>query len=244
MGLMRMLAETHLSYSSLMLFAMSYLTLALSIFFRLKHRKLNSLPMNLSANVFDKTFNIFNPYNPSIPPKHRRIVQSYLPILDVIINLAPWILVPLVFLIYAMSSDFLISLILLLVCLHLMFVDFASETHQTSKNIIKAVHDEADLGVGDIELVQKLKRILPRLSNYYLVLSILFLTLAVTKNYIWSSLLWLFFQPIRLIFEVSELAGFLGWQVAVFLYGAIVFIVLTLAWKIKSKILDYMEGTP
>lgn len=216
---------------------MSCLTLALSIFFRLKHRKVNILLKNLSANVTDKTFSVYSPY-----PKRGKIIQNFLPTLAVIVNLAYLFLAFIAFIIYA--SGLLISLIILLTCFHLMFVDFASETFQTAKDFIKAAHDKAGMGVGDLEVIRKLKRIMPKLSNYYLFLSVLFLTLAVTKSYIWSSLLWLFLQPISVIFEVSELTGvILSWQVAVLLYSAMVFIILVLASKIKSKVLSYIAGS-
>lgn len=216
---------------------MSCLTLALSIFFRLKHRRVNSLLKNLSANVSDKTFNVFNPY-----PEQRKIISARA-LLMVIITLAPWFLAFLVLLIYAMSPGFLISLILLLICLHSIFTDLASETYQNAKIFIKSVHNNSGWGVGDLEVTQKLKRIMPRLSNYYLVLSVLFLTFAVTVDYISSSLLWLLFQPIVLIFEVSKATGVIGWQVAGLLYAALVLVFLPwLAWKIKNKVLSYIVG--
>lgn len=233
---MGVLAETHLFYSSLVLFAMSCLTLVLCIFFRLKRHRINSLSKNVSANVFDKTFNIFNPY-----PEHRKIIHNFLRTLGVMINFAAMYVA--FFMFKIIQFRILLSLVILLVCLHLMLLDFAAEIYQTYKIFIKAVHSKAGWGVGDLEVFQKLKSIMPKLSNYYLALSILFLTFAATLGYIWSSLLWLFFLPIGPIFEVSELTGVIGFLVAGLLYSAIVLIILILAWKIKSKVLSYIVGS-
>jgi len=216
---------------------MSCSTLALAVLFRLKHRRVNSLLENLSASVSDRTFNVFNPY-----PKSRKMIHSFLTVLNIITVLAPWFLAPLVLKIYGMSPGGFWSFILLFFCLHLMFMDLASDIYQTSKNFFKAVHDKADWGVGDLEVIQRLKRIMPRLSNYYLVLSILFLMFAVTLDHIWSSLLWLLFQPIGLILEVSKATGVIGWEVAGILFAVMLVFGITLSWKIKNIVLSYIMG--
>lgn len=230
----RVLAETYLFYSSLTLFAIGCLTLVLSMFFRLKHHGINSLLKNLSASVFDKTFNVFNPY-----PEHRKIIHSFLSSLALIVFLGSLVLT--LFLLKLFQRGLLLSLVLLIICLNLMLLDFAFETHQIAKNFIKAVHDKASWGVGDLEVFQKLKRVMSKLSNYYLVLSIFFSASAVTLNHIWS-LLWLFVQPVGLLLEASALIGPLGWQVVVFQYVVALVIIQIFAWKTKEKVLNYILG--
>lgn len=235
---MEVLTGTHLFYASLTLFAISGLTLVLSIFFRLKHRRVNSLPKNLSANVFDKTFNVFNPYS-----EPERIIHGYFAqqLLTIIVNEAYLFLA--LFFIFFLQFGVLLSLVIILIWLNLVLLDHASETHQIAKSFVKAVHDKSGFGVGDLKVLQKLKRVMLRLSNYYLVLSILLLTLAVTLNYIWPILWWLFAQPIGLIFEASEGTRVISWQVVVLLYAAMVFIIIVLAWKIKGKVSNYILGS-
>ena len=110
------LAETYLFYSSLTLVAMGCSTLVLSILFRLKHHWMKRLPRSLSANVFDKTFNVFNPY-----PDQRGIIHStnfisMLPAMIVVVAFT--ILIPLAWALVA--SGLVLSVILLITCLNLM----------------------------------------------------------------------------------------------------------------------------
>ena len=214
---------------------MGCLTLVLSILFRLKNHRMNSFPKNLSANVFNKTFNVFNPY-----PEHRRIIHNFLSVLPFMVFLAC-----LVFILFAwkvFESGFLLSLVLLIICLNLILIEVASETYQNAKIFIKALNSRADLGVGDLKVFQVLKRALPKLSNYYLALSILFLTSATTLGYIWSSLLCFFAQVVGLILEVSALTGIIGYLVAVFLFALMVAVFQIFIWKIKSKFLSNLLG--
>ena len=113
-------------------------TLVLSIIFRSKHRKMSHLPRNYSANIFDKTFNIFNPY-----PEHRRIIHNFLSALPLIVVLASLVFVP--FALKAFESGLLLSLVLLIICLNLMLIEVASETYQNAKIFIKAFNSKADL---------------------------------------------------------------------------------------------------
>jgi len=215
---------------------MACLTLVLSILFRLKHRKMNHLPRNLSANVFDKTFNVFDPY-----PERRRIIHSFLSALPFIAALAALVFV--VFALKVFESGFLLSLALLIICLNLMLIEVASDTYQNTKIFIKAFSNKANLGAGDLKVFQTLKRAMPKLSNYYLALSILFLTLAATLGYIWSSLLWFFARVIGLILELQALiGGTIAFPVSVLLFSLMVGVVQIFIWKVKSKVLSHLLG--
>lgn len=214
---------------------MGCLTLVLSILFRLKRHRMNSLPKNLSANIFNKTFNVFNPY-----PKRRRIIHNFLSALPLMV-----LLLCLVFFLFAwkaLESGLLLSLVLLIICLNLILIEAASEIYQNAKIFIKALNSKADLGVGDLKVFLILKRALPKLSNYYLALSILFLTLAATLGYIWSLLLWFFAQVVSLILEVSALTGIIGFQGAVVLFALMVAVFQIFIWKIKNKFLSNLLG--
>ena len=237
------LAETYLFYSYLTLFTMSCLTLVLSILFRLKYRRMSSLPRNLPANVLDKTFSVFDPYS-----GHRRIIQSFLSAFPLIVFLGslvialPWILVPFAF--KVLASGLLLSLVLLVICLNLMLIEVAVETYQNATIFIKAFNSKADLGVGDLKVFKTLEGVIPKLSNYYLALSILFLILAATLGYIWSSLLWFFAQVMGLILEVQALTGgTIAFLVPVFLFVLMVGVVQIVIHKIKSEFLSHLLST-
>ena len=216
-------------------------TLVLSILFRLKSHRLNSLP-NLSANVFSKTFNIFNPYS-----GHRKTIQSFLsafPLIVFLVSLVmalPWILVPLAF--QVLGSSLLLSLVLLIICLNLMLIEVAFETYQNAKIFVEAFNNKADLGVGDLKVFQVLEGVVPKLSNYYLALSVLFLILAATLGYVWSSLLWFFAQVIGLILEFQALiGGTIAFLVALFLFALMVTAIQFFVWKIRSKFIKHLLG--
>lgn len=233
------LAETYLFYSSLTLVAMGCSTLVLSILFRSKHHWMKRLPRSLSANVFDKTFNVFNPY-----PEQRGIIHSvnFISMLPAMIVVFAFTV--LLFFAWALvASGLLLSVILLITCLNLMLLEVASDTYQNAKVFMKAFNNRANFGAGDLKVFETLKRVMPRLSNYYLALSILFLALAATLGYIWPSLLWSFARFAGLMLEVQALTGSaVGFQVALILIGLVVFVVQIVIWKIKSKFLTHLLG--
>jgi len=209
---------------------MSCLTLVLSILFRLKHRKMNHLPGNFSANIFDKTFSVFDPY-----PEHRRTIHKFLSASPLMVFLVCLVLVSFAW--KAFESGLLLSLVLLIICLNLMLIEVASETYENAKIFIKAFNNKGNLGAGDLKVFQVLRRAPPKLSNYYLASSILFLTLAATLGYIWSSLLWFFARVIGLILEFQG-----SIRARVLLFSLMVGIVQIFIWKIKSKVLSHLLG--
>jgi len=231
------MAEIYLFYSSLTLSAMGCLALVLFLFFRLKYQRMNSCPKNLSANIFNKTFNVLDPY-----PERRKIIHSFLSAVPLIVFFACLAFVILLWKIF--EYGLLSSFFILLVCLNLMLMDVMSEIYQVTKIFIKAIRSEASLGVGDIKAIQVLKRALPRLSNYYLALSILFFVFAAMLGYIWSSLLWFFSQVIGLILEISATTGIIAYQVAVLMFSLIVVLIQIFAWKIKNKFLRHLTELP
>jgi len=231
------MAEIYLFYSSLTLFAMGCVALVLFLFFRLKYHGMNSYPKNLSANIFNKTFNVLDPY-----PERRKIIHSFLSAVPLIIFFTCFTFAILLWKIF--EYGLLSSFFILLVCLNLMLMDVMSEIYQVTKIFIKAVRSGTSLGVGDIKAIQLLKRALPRLSNYYLVLSILFFVFAAMLGFIWSSMLWFFSQVIGLILEISATTGFMGFQVAVFLFALIVVVIQIFAWNIKNRFLRHLTELP
>lgn len=231
------MAEAYIFYSSLTLFAMSCLTLVLFVSFRLKYHRISSLPKNLSANVFDRTFNVLNPYSESGKILHNFL--SVLPIIPIILSL-----VFTAFLWKILEYGLLLSLVIIIVCLNLMLTEVASETYHTTGILIKAVCKRADLATGDIKAFQTLKNALPKLSNYYLALSILFLVSAATLDYIWPSLLSFFSQAIGLTLAIGTTTGIIGYQVAVLLFALIIGIIQIFVFKIKNKFLSYVVELP
>lgn len=227
------MAEAYLVYSSLTLFTMGCLTLALSMLFRLKSHSISNLPKDLSANAFDKAFVVFNPY-----PEHKKIIHSFLFLLPVLVFVVSLGLVLVALKIF--EYGFMLSLFILIICLNLTVVEVAPETYQTARIFIKAVQQGTDLGVGDLRVLQTVRKALPRLSKYYLGLTIFFMTFAATTGYVWPLALWFVVQLIGLILEASAVTGFVGWQVAILLFTLIVVIAQIFVGKLKARFLSYV----
>lgn len=224
--------EGSIFYSSLTLFAMCCLALAISIFLRLKSRAINSLPKDLSANVFDKTFVVFNPYQ-----EHRKIIHSFLSALPLLVGFASAGFALIVW--KMLECGLLLSLFILIIGLNLIVMEDAPEVYQSSKTFIKAVQGGTSLGVGDLKVFQLIKKLMPKLSNYYLGLSILFIASSVMLPYIWSSALWFFAQFIGLILQVSAPTGIISYLVAAFLLALTLVAIQISASAVKNKLLSY-----
>lgn len=211
---------------------MGCLAIALSIFFRLKSRALNGLPKNLSANVFDKTFVVFNPYS-----EQRKIIHGFLYIIFLLLLLLVFTCLGFSVIVWKiLESGLLLSLFILLIGLNLIIVEDAIEIYQNSNTFIKAVQGGTNLGVGDLKGFQILKNALPRITQYYLGLSILFMALSLAVPHIWSSALWFVARFMGSILEVAAPAGVLGYQVAVCLFALTLVIIQIFASKIKNKL--------
>ena len=231
------MAEAYLFFSSLMLFAMGGLALALSIFFRLKFREINSIPKNLSANAFTKTFFVFNPF-----PEHRKIIHRFLVALPILVFFAGLGLILIVLKI--LEYSLLLSVIILIVCLNLIAIEVMPEIYKNANVFIKAFQVGTSLGVGDLKVFQVVRKALPRLSNYYLGLSILFIVSAVLLSYIWPSTIWLLIWFFALIGEAAVETGIVGWQVGIFLYALTFVIIQIFLLKLKDKLLSYLTESP
>lgn len=216
---------------------MGCLALASSILFRLKFHALSGLPKNLSANVFSKTFVVFNPYS-----EQRKIIHGLLSALPIVMFFACMGLFLIVWKIF--ESGLMLSFFILIIGLNLITMEDAIEVYQTSKSFIESVKGGTSLGVGDLKVFQMLKKTMPRMSNYYLSLSILFVASSITLPYIWSSVLWFFTRFMGLLLEVSASTGIIAYQVAVFLFALILVIIHILVSKIKNKLLRYIVKSP
>jgi len=223
--------EAYLFYSSLTLFAMGCLALLLSVFFRLKSRAISNISTELEPRIFDKTFSVFNPY-----PERRRIIHSFLPVLFTVVVIASF--GSLLIAMRIVEAGLLLSLFILIICLDLIVVNVAPETYMNTNTFIRAIHCGTSLGVGDLKVFQLLIRALPRLSNYYLGLSIFFIVLGVAFSYIWRIALEFFTRFVGLTFGIGEAAGWMGWVIPVILFVIAVVLVQTLVWKTRGYLTD------
>jgi len=231
------LEENYLFYSSLTLLGMGCLALALSILFRLKSHAVNSLPKNLSANVFNKTFVVFNPYS-----EHRRTIPSlaFLAMILVFIVCVGFSLI----IWRVFESGFMLSFFIVIICLNLIAVEGAYEVYENSRTFINAVRGGTDFGLGDIKAFQIVRSALPKIAKYYIGLAILFMIFSVALPYIWSSVLWFLARPVGLMLEVGASTGAVNYQIAVFLFALVLVLIQILISRIKGKLLNYVIESP
>jgi len=216
-------------FASLTIFAMSCLALSLSIIFRSKFRALNSLPRNLSASVFNKTFVVFNPYS-----KWRRIIHNYLLISAFIAGFAACLISLLLFLMVA--AGFALSIFAILTAINLMIVDDAFEVHENAKIFLNAIRNGSKLGVGDLNALSHLRILTQKLSYYYFGVAMFLLVLSMLLPYIFYPALLAFCQVIGTIIQASSIAGVANWQFAVFLFSLFTVFLEFFVIKVKGRI--------
>lgn len=169
----------NLSLSSFsVLLVMSVISIGLSVVFYLKSRNVRKeIPRDLTANIFSRTFNVFNLF-----PEHRKIYHSYL----FFIFFSPlmafsWTFI-IVFIVFmqVLEAGLLLGLVMFLFCLGLLMVSEAAEIYSTASTLVKAAKIKRRFGQGDIEVLTIVKSSLGRLSAYYFLLSTTFICLFFT----------------------------------------------------------------
>jgi len=221
--------EGYVFYSSLTLIAMGCLALSLSILFRLKFRSLNSLPRNLSATVFSRTFVVFDPY-----PQQTKVIHDFLLALPFVaffvtlgLTLALWKM---------LASGLILSVLAIIVSLNLIVIEEAPELYMNSTLFIGAVQNGTNLANGDLKALQLIRSLAPKLSNYYLGIAIFLITSSIALPYIWTAVPWLFRQLIDLIARSSDSNQIVVLPITVILPALSLFILQLLAFKIKNRI--------
>jgi hypothetical protein len=227
------MTDEFLTYSSITLYAMSSVTLALSILFRQKSHNLNSLPQNLEANTFNKTFIIFNPYGDK-----RKIIHRTLTLLPFAVAFASIGLTLAFFLL--IQAGFLLSILTITIALNMIMLEAMPEAYLNSATFTKVIKTKSNIGIGDIKLYHTLRHMMPKLSNYYLALSILFIAFSTALPFIWPSLITLFTEYVNLIFQASLAVDGFAYVLATFLYALTLFIIELASRNLTRRSLRYL----
>jgi hypothetical protein len=212
---------------------MGLIAVALAISLRFTFKKLKTLSRNSVASVFNKSFVVFDPYEQKTI-FHRLL--TLLPFVPLIVGLGAVLLF-----LEIISSGLLLTLLVLIVSLGLIVVEELPEVYGESKNLIKAIRDGSGLGVGDVNLLQVTKKLLPRLSSYYVGLSAFFFALAAVLPIVWASFLWYFALSIGLFLQTSKTAvpAPIGWFIGIALYALVILAFVLLVTKAKGRIFGY-----
>jgi hypothetical protein len=225
------LVDSYLVFASATLVVMGSIALALAVFLRLRFNKLKGLSKNSRASVFDKSFVVFDPYGRKTI-FHRFL--SLLPFVPMVLGFGMAVL-----LLVIIDSGLLLTLLVLVMGLGLIVVEELPETYDESDVLVKAIQGGSSLGVGDLKLLQLTKRLLPRLSSYYLGLSVFLFALAAVLPVVWSSVLWYFGASVGLLIQASEPAGPVGWMAGVLLYAAVIAVFIFLVTMAKNRIFGH-----
>ncbi|MEM3730169.1 MAG: hypothetical protein QW667_04870 [Candidatus Bathyarchaeia archaeon] len=200
------------AYASTVLFVMGCFSLILAVLFRSKFKKLEELSSaELSANVYSKTFVIFDPYEGS-----RKIINSYLPLWALVVGFFSFT-VSLAFFVLA-NIGFGLSILAALTSLNLIVMDGAFDVYKSSKIFADAINKGSGLGVGDLKVFFTLKVCTRRLGYYYLGVAVFLAATSLSLPHILNQVMLVLALFMAEIARISSVAGFANWQLAVFLF--------------------------
>jgi len=222
--------------ASMVLVAMGFVSLAFSLGLRLKARALRSYPKNIQIGIFKRAFNVFNPY-----PEQRKVIHENL----------QWLIFFAIYGSYVgmgfavmkiFEFGFLLAFITLVICLGFLLIDETLEIHKNAGVFVKALGKSAHFGQGDLEVLDFLRHTLPRLSNYHVIVAIVFFATSLAVPLAVNVFLWAFSRVAGLIFAASAATSFFPPFVLLFvglLFAATVFAVQFAANRVKTRILSF-----
>jgi len=223
------LTETYLFYSSLTMLAMAGVALCLSTLFRLRVKRLRSIPRDLGATVFNQTFAVFDPY-----PQQKKVMHRFLgamPFIGIAVTFAGiaivWKMV---------TAGFLLSTFIMIITLNIIVIEEAPEVYINSKLFIKAVQNKSNFAEGDVKALNLVRKLASKISNYYLGISAILIVTSVALPYVWESLPSLSNWLVASVANLSGLSGTLVFQVVAFLLALSFVIIQLVAFKLKNRI--------
>ena len=222
------MAETYLVYSSAALFTMASISLILSLIFRWKSGKINRLAQDVKPNVYDKTFVVFSPFE-----DRKKMIHKLLTFIPWVAMFAGFALALLMLVL--VSSGLLLAIVITIVSMNLIILEEAAEAHQFSSLLTKAHQRRSDFGLGDMRLIRETQNILPKLSRYYLILTIAFLSIAVPLQAMSSTQLTSILSYSSVVFQAGSYTGTFGPVTIALIFGATVSIILVFARKAKNR---------
>lgn len=154
--------------SSLVLVAMGCAALFLSLLLRQKSRGLNRFSKNLFANVFDRTFSVFEPNE-----QPRKIINSHTGLVVFIAIYGSW-LVAMIAVFKTFEIGGILGCVTFLICAGLLMIDETEEINRNAGIFLRALKNGAGLGKGDLKVLLIIRSASSMLTRYHLILAILF----------------------------------------------------------------------
>jgi hypothetical protein len=219
------------------LLVMSVISLGFSAFFYLKSRRVRKeIPRDLTASIFSRTFNVFNPF-----PEHRRIYHSYLFFIlfsPLIAFLWTFILVFIVFM-KVLEAGLLLGLVTFLLSLGLLMLSEATEIYSTASTLVKAAKTKRLFGQGDIKILSIVRRSLGRMSAYYLLLSIAFIGLFFTLPMVFPLIMLVFSHFVGATVGLTIGSSFVALFATILLYTLVVITIFFVGGKAKAAVFGF-----
>ncbi len=225
---------------SFVLITMGFVSTVFYLVFHRKSRAINNLPKDLQVKVFNKTFNVFDPY-----PEQRKIINNYIELLIPVVY--GFFLFIFVAVLQILQMGFLLGFFAFIICMSLLMIDDASEFHKNASIFVNAVKNGYSLGKGDVDVLYLLKIALPKLKSYYLLLAIAFFASSLVVPYIVDALLLTFaqfamgaFTFITALSFISHLAPFL----VVMLFVIVITAIRFTTHRVKNRVFGFPYQEP
>jgi len=226
------LVEGYIYYSSISLSVLGIMALVMAVLFRQRSKGLESLPRDLEATVSSKTFVVFDPY-----PAPKKVWHRFLALLPfacliiaTLLVIAAWTL---------LTNGLLLSAFIVIIGVNVVVLEDAPEVYATAKIFIRAVQNNSNLAKGDLRVLRIIQRMVPKLRNYYIGLTIFFIGAAIVLPYAWETLpgfaAWLGNST-------QQISGVNGTQLV---QTAVILLLLGIAalqfvvFKVKNKVFKY-----
>jgi hypothetical protein len=220
----------------LVLSVLSCASLMFSLSFYLKYRVLRKVSKNARVNAYDETFKVVSPY-----PEHRHIINN------IVIPLILAVVFPFLLgfaILRMLEMGLVLSILAVILWLGLMMLDPAFEIHKNTNIFIEAFRNKGNLGKGDLVALFFLKKTMPRLSVYYLLLTITFSVSSIMLPYITSMAIMVVSQFVNLVTELASFWGVVGVFAGLLLFAALTTLILVAGGIVKTKVFYFPPSVP
>jgi hypothetical protein len=222
-----------LVYASTALVVLGVIAFALSSVFHYRLWRLTRVSKVPVANIFNRTFVVFDPYS------ERTIFHRFLTLLPFLPPIMGFVAA--VLLLVIIDAGMLLTLVVAVVGLSLIVVEESVEALEESKLLLSAIESKSNFGVGDVRLLISTKQRLPRLTRYYLVLSAFLFVLAWVLPVVWLQFLWGFGMTLGMLIWASAFIAGPIYVFAITLYAIALTAVSYLVRLAKTRILGSSE---
>ncbi len=219
--------QIQVTVSIIILIVLGGVSILLSTLFDRKSRALNKLSQRINLNVFDKTFNILNPYAPT-----QKTINSVM----------FWpIAIMVLFAVFAITfaklfeTGIALGFVILIGSISLMMVDEAIEMNSTANLFSKALAARTGFGKGDVVALDLLRKTMPKLRKYYVLLAAVFIVSAMVLPYILQLAVNALTETMGTVMATTSILGVISPYLSLLVFAVIVTIIAVTAGKIRTK---------